>query len=129
MVEIAGVTPNPGGNFMTQVARDLTDQVDGFLRHKKFLILDNDSLFAKQFCGTLDDAGVKIVRTAFQVPDMSAIAETFVGSVRRECLRKVILFGDRHLQRVRLNARSSLMSDLADCYAATAARPDGLDPR
>ncbi|MGK0205431.1 MAG: putative transposase, partial [Planctomycetota bacterium] len=52
MVEIAGVTPNPGGNFMAQVARNLTDHVDGFLRDKKFLILDNDALFAKAFCGT-----------------------------------------------------------------------------
>ena len=100
MVEIAGVTPNPGGNFMAQVARNLTDHVDGFLRDKKFLILDNDSLFAKQFCGTLEDAGVKIVRTAIQAPNMNAVAERFVGSVKRECLSKLILFGDSHLQRV-----------------------------
>ena len=45
MVEIAGVTPNSGGNFMAQVARGLTDHVDGFLCNQKFLILDN--LFAR----------------------------------------------------------------------------------
>ena len=99
MVEIAGVTPNPGGNFMTQVARNLTDHVDGFLRDKKFLILDNDALFAKQFCNTLEDAGVKIVRTAYQAPDMNAFAERWVQTVKRECLSKLILFGERHLCR------------------------------
>ena len=99
MVEIAGVTPNPGGNFMAQVARNLTDHVDGFLRDKKFLILDNDALFAKQFCGTLKDAGVKIVRTAFQAPDMNAFAERCVQTVKRECLSKMILFGEEHLRR------------------------------
>tara|TARA_R110002073_G_scaffold101173_1_gene230011 strand:- start:202 stop:1269 length:1068 start_codon:yes stop_codon:yes gene_type:complete len=99
MVEIAGVTPNPGGNFMTQVARNLTDHVDGFLRDKKFLILDNDSLFVKQFCGTLEDAGVKIVRTAYQAPDMNAFAERWVQTVKRECLSKLILFGEGHLRR------------------------------
>jgi putative transposase len=103
MVEIAGVTPNPGGKFMAQVARNLTNHVDGFLRDKKFLILDNDALFAKGFCGTLEDTGVRIVRTAYQAPDMNAIAERFVGSVKRECLSKLILFGDRHLQRVLSN--------------------------
>tara|TARA_R110002096_G_scaffold140254_1_gene294800 strand:+ start:155 stop:295 length:141 start_codon:yes stop_codon:yes gene_type:complete len=36
MVELAGVTPNPGGNFMAEVARNLTDHVDGLLRDKKF---------------------------------------------------------------------------------------------
>tara|TARA_R110002072_G_scaffold264409_1_gene423099 strand:+ start:2394 stop:3461 length:1068 start_codon:yes stop_codon:yes gene_type:complete len=99
MVEIAGVTPNPGGNFMTQVARNLTDHVDGFLRNKKFLILDNDSLFAKQFCSTLEHAGVQIVRTAYQAPDMNAFAERWVQTVKRECLSKLILFGEGHLRR------------------------------
>jgi transposase InsO family protein len=99
MVEIAGVTPNPGGNFMTQVARNLTDHVDGFLRDKKLLILDNDSLFAKQFCSTIEDAGVKIVRTAIQAPNMNAFAERFVQTVKRECLSKLILFGEGHLRR------------------------------
>ncbi len=36
MVEIAGVTPIPGGNFMARVARNLTDSVDGFLHGKQF---------------------------------------------------------------------------------------------
>jgi putative transposase len=83
MVEIAGVTPNPGGSFMAQVARNLTDHVDGFLRDKKFLILDNDALFAKGFCGTLEDAGVRIVRTAYQAPDMNAFAERWANRQAR----------------------------------------------
>ena len=99
MVEIAGVTPSPGGNFMAQVARNLTDHVDGFLRDKKFLVLDNDTLFAKGFCNTLEDAGVKIVRTAIQAPDMNAFAERWVQTVKRECLSKLILFGEDHLRR------------------------------
>ena len=84
---------------MTQVARNLTDHVDGFLRHKKFLILDNDTLFAKQFCGTLEDAGVQVVRTAIQAPNMNAFAERWVQTVKRECLSKLILFGEGHLRR------------------------------
>ena len=40
---------------MTQVARNLTDHVDGFVRDKKLLILDNDALFAKRFCSTLEN--------------------------------------------------------------------------
>ena len=56
----------------------------------------------------LKDAGTKVVHTAIQAPDMNAIAERFVGSVKRECLSKLILFGDRHLQRV--------LSNYADHY-------------
>ena len=108
MITIAGITANPDGNFMAQVARNVTDQVDGFLRDKKYLILDNDALFTKQFVRILKDAGTKVVHAAIQAPDMNAIAERFVGSVKRECLSKLILFGDCHLQRV--------LSNYADHY-------------
>lgn len=83
MVEIAGVTPNPGRNFMTQVARNLTDDVNGFLRDKRFLVLDNDVLFTKQFCSILGNAGCEAVRTAIQAPNMNAFAERFVQTVKR----------------------------------------------
>jgi hypothetical protein len=99
MVEIAGITPNPDGNFMAQVARNLTDGVDGFLRDKRFLILDNDASFTKQFCSILADAGVAVTRTAIQAPNMNAFAERWVQTVKRECLSKMILFGEEHLRR------------------------------
>jgi len=34
---------------------------------------------------------------------MNAVAGRFVGSVKHECLRKLILFGDGHLQRALSN--------------------------
>jgi hypothetical protein len=34
-VHIAGITTNPNADFMAQVARNLTDRVDGFLRDKR----------------------------------------------------------------------------------------------
>ena len=39
-VHIAGITPGPDGPFMMQVGRNLSDPFDGFLRGKRFLILD-----------------------------------------------------------------------------------------
>ena len=71
----------------------------GYLRDKKHLILDNDALFTKQFCSILGDAGCKVVRTAIQAPNMNAFAERFVQTVKRECLSKLILFGEGHLRR------------------------------
>ena len=73
--------------------------VDWLLCDKKFLILDNDSLFAKQFCSTLEDAGVQVVRTAIQAPNMNAFAERWVQTVKRECVSKLILCGEEHLRR------------------------------
>ena len=43
-VEIAGITSEPDGTWMTQLARNLTDASDGFLRGVQYLILDRDPL-------------------------------------------------------------------------------------
>ena len=98
MVEIVGVTTNPDAAFVAQVARNLTDRVDGFLRNTKFLILDRDTKFTEQFRRILGEAGVEVVTTAYQAPNMNALAERFVQSIKRECLERLILFGADHLQ-------------------------------
>lgn len=97
MVEIVGVTPNPDDAFMAQVARNITN--GGCLAGRRFLILDRDAKFTQQFRRILGDAGVKVVTTSFQAPNMNAIAERFVQTAKRECLERMILFGTNHLQR------------------------------
>ena len=59
----------------------------------------NDTLFTGQFKRILKDAGVKVVRTSLHAPNMNAIAERFVLSVKCECLDRMILFGYEHLER------------------------------
>ena len=58
-VEIAGIAVDPGEEWMKQVARNLTDPVDGFLRGAKYLIHDRDPLFSKAFIAILKAGGVK----------------------------------------------------------------------
>ncbi len=84
---------------MAQVARNLTDHVDGFLRGKRHLILDNDTLFTAQFKRTLRDAGVKVVHTPIKAPNMNAFAERWVRSIKSECLSRIIPFGSMSLER------------------------------
>ena len=43
-VEIAGITSEPDGAWMTQLGRNLTDLGDGFLRGVQSVILDRDPL-------------------------------------------------------------------------------------
>ena len=102
-VQIAGDTTNPDGEFMARIARNLTDCVDGFLLGQRFLVVDNAPSFTKQFDSILASAGVEVVRTAVQAPNMNAFAERWVHSVRREFLSKMILFGERHLRRALRN--------------------------
>ncbi len=98
-VHIAGTTTNPDSAFVAQIARNLTDEVDGFLAGKRYLILDGDTKFTARFKRILHDAGVEVVRTAYQAPNMNAFAERWVLSVKAECLSKMILFGAESLRR------------------------------
>jgi len=42
----AGVTPNPNTAWTTQAARNSADPFDGFVRGKRFLILDRDRKYS-----------------------------------------------------------------------------------
>jgi len=98
-VEIAGTTTDPNGAFMMQVARNLTDNIDGFLTGKRFLIVDRDSKFTREFKLALRDCGTTVVPTSYQAPNMNAHAERFVSSAKSECLDKMIFVGERSLRR------------------------------
>ena len=71
---------------MTQVARNLTDADDGFLRGMEYLILDRDPLYTAAFRDLLQDSGVKPLILSARSPNLNAFAERFVGSVKSECL-------------------------------------------
>lgn len=92
-VVIVGSTPFPGEDFMKQVARNLTDCVDGFLAGKRFLILDRDRKFSEAFRDILNSAGVQVIRCPVRAPNANAFAERFVRSIKSECLDRVIFFG------------------------------------
>ena len=42
-VHLAGISPHPDNAWMTQIARNITDMDGGFLRGKRYLILDRDA--------------------------------------------------------------------------------------
>jgi putative transposase len=98
-VHVAGSTPSPDARFMAQVARRLTDAVDGFLANHRVLLCDRDSKWTDGFRRIVQSAGVRIVMTPVQAPNANAYAERFVRSIRAECLDRLILFGERRLFR------------------------------
>lgn len=59
----------------------------------------SDKVVGSRPAGTLGDAGVAAVPTAFQAPSTNALAERLVQSIKRECLERLILFGSDDLQR------------------------------
>ena len=85
-------------NLSHEVARNLTDCVDGFLKHTKYLILDRDPLYTQAFREMLKGSGVKVVRLPARSPNLNSYAERWIRSVRAECLSRMIPLGERHLR-------------------------------
>lgn len=97
-VQIVGISPQLSSGWMAQMARNLTDAGDGFLRDMRYLIHDRDPMFTQQFVEILKSAGVATVKLPARSPNLNAYAERWVRSVRGECLHRVIPLGDRHLR-------------------------------
>ncbi|MFC1707114.1 integrase core domain-containing protein [Planctomycetota bacterium] len=97
-VEIAGITSDPCEAWMKQIARNLTDQIDGFLLGKRYLILDRDPLYTAAFRRMLKDSGVKVVRLPAKSPNLNAFSERFVLSAKSECLARIVPLGVNHLR-------------------------------
>jgi transposase InsO family protein len=74
--------------------------ITGRLDENKLLIRDRDAKFSGSFDEVFRTERLSIVKTPVRAPTANAFAERWVGTVRRECLDHVLIFGRRHLQRV-----------------------------
>jgi putative transposase len=85
---------------MAQQARNLLMDLDDRCQRARFLIHDRDSKFSRAFDSIFASEGFTIVRTPLQAPNANAYAERWVGSARRECLDRLLIFSRRQLEHV-----------------------------
>lgn len=97
-VQLAGCTSHPEEAWMMQMGRNLTDPLDGFLRHKRYLLMDRDSKHCAAFRELVEQSGPRCVRLPPRSPNLSAHLERFIRSIKEECLDRMILFGERSLR-------------------------------
>jgi putative transposase len=99
-IEFVACTPNPTGDWVAQQARNLLMTFDAPAQPLRFLIHDRDSKFGGGFDHVFSSEGVTVIRTPIQAPNANAHAERWVGSVRRECLDRLLIFRRRQVERV-----------------------------
>jgi hypothetical protein len=63
----------------------------------RFLLHDRD---AKFFDAVFHSGGMRVVRTPLRAPNANAYIERWVGSARRECLDRLLIFNRRQLEQV-----------------------------
>jgi putative transposase len=99
-VRLAGITTNPDRARTTQQARNLPMQLGDDDIHPRFLIRDRDSKFTRDFDEIFRCEGIRVIKAPVRAPKARAHAERWVGSVRRECLDRILILGRPHLMAV-----------------------------
>ncbi len=100
VVHILGVTTNPNGPWVTQVARNFCADLEDAGRRVRFLIRDRDTKFTTSFDEVFASIGSKTVLIPVRAPNANAFAERWVRTVREDCLDHLLVVSGHHLERV-----------------------------
>jgi hypothetical protein len=60
------------GLWMTQIGRNLTDDVDGLFKGKRYLIHDRDPFYTKEFLSMLAERDIESVKLPPRSPNLNA---------------------------------------------------------
>jgi transposase InsO family protein len=89
-----GVTAHPTAEW---IARQLTEAY-GWTAAPRYVIRDRDAVYGDIFIRRLHAMGIRDRPTAARSPWQNGHAERLIGSIRRDCLDYVVVFGERHLR-------------------------------
>jgi len=89
-----GVTSCPNAEW---IARQLTEAC-GWREVPRYQVRDRDGAYGQAFIRRLGAMGIRDRPIAARSPWQNGYAERLIGSIRRECLDHVVVFGERHLR-------------------------------
>jgi transposase InsO family protein len=94
-----GVTSHPSAEW---IANQLTEAC-GWEQVPRYLIRDRDGAYGEVFIRRLRSMGIRDRPASPRSPWQNGFAERLIGSIRRECLDHIVVFGERHLRHVLLS--------------------------
>jgi putative transposase len=97
-VRLLGITRHPTGQWATQLARNLADELEEAGARFTCLIRDRDAKFTAAFDTVYASIGIRTLPITPQAPRMNAYAERFARTIRAECTDRMLIAGEQHLR-------------------------------
>ncbi len=88
------MTPHPSAEW---TAQQIIEAFPGDGTEPRFLLRDRDSIYGVFFRRRMRNIGIEEVITACRSPWQNPYVERVIGSIRRDCVDRVIVFGEEHL--------------------------------
>ena len=89
-----GVTAHPSAEW---IARQLTEAF-GWSEPPQYIIRDRDRAYGGAFIRHVGAMGIRDRPISARSPWQNGYAERLIGSIRRDCLDHVVVFGEQHLR-------------------------------
>jgi transposase InsO family protein len=89
-----GVTEHPSAEWIAR----LVTEACGWKEVPRYLVRDRDGAYGEAFIRRLAAMGIRDRPTSARSPWQNGYAERLIGSIRRDCLDHVVVFGERHLR-------------------------------
>jgi putative transposase len=99
-VFVSPATYHPTQGWVSQQAKNVTMWLEDEGLDCRFLIHDRDTKFTASFDQMFKANDCKIIKTPFQTPVANAYAESWIGSLKRECLNHFLCFSLGHLDHI-----------------------------
>ena len=96
-VRVLGVTANPTGASVTQMARNQAMDLQDTGAQVKYPIRDRDTQFTTMFDAVLAGEDIETIKSAVRTPRMNSIMERWVLTCGRELLDRTLIYDQAHL--------------------------------
>ena len=90
------VTAHPTAASTLQQLREVFGVEDRY----RYLIHDQDSIFARKLDESIESFGLRVLKSPPQSPLANAVCERLIGTIRRECLDWMIPISEAHLRSI-----------------------------
>jgi putative transposase len=99
-VIVSSSTRRPNSRWVVQQTEAFIEQTAGRAERPSIVMHDRDTKFTKEFVATLKASGIRTNALPVASPNLNGRCERFIQSIKRECLLRFILFGQRHLDHI-----------------------------